>query len=367
MRSYPRFSVHLVMAVAVSVVLMTSVVQAQTTINPGETLTINPDDTLYNSINDTIINNGTVINEGTLLNEGIINGDGEIRNNGVIDNFGSLYIDKMLFNCLALNAVCAISNWALVQTMWVENYSGGEIDNNGSEAEMLVAKDLTNRGAARNALNASLSIGGTLQNSGDFFTEGILDANVIVNDSTGIFNVFAGEVYANSIINNFGSFFFTGGTLNVDTFNGDLANTGGTLGPGHSPGTTTINGDYSQDASSTLLIEIEGLIAGAEYDVINVTGTATLDGVLDFYLDYSGLVLGDSFDILSAEVINGTFASITDQQINTNWIWELDYNLDPSGTDILTARVTAVPIPEPTTLLLAILALAAVPLRVRRG
>ena len=40
---------------------------------------------------------------------------------------------------------------------------------------------------------------------------------------------------------------------------------------------------------------------------------------------------------------------------------------DAGGTDILTARVTAVPIPEPTTLLLTLLALAAVPLRVRRG
>ena len=101
--------------------------------------------------------------------------------------------------------------------------------------------------------------------------------------------------------------------------------------------------------------------------MLNVTGTATLDGVLDFDLDYSGLELGDSFDILSADIISGTFASITDQQINTEWVWELDYDLDLSGTDILTARVTAVPIPEPTTLLLTLLALAAVPLRVRRG
>ena len=202
---------------------------------------------------------------------------------------------------------------------------------------------------------------GSIINNGTLISTGTLTMKV-----SGPFSVLGGTVDATTINSN-GTFNFTGGTLNVDTFNGDLANTGGTLGPGHSPGTTTINGDYSQDASSTLLIEIEGLIAGTEYDVLNVTGTATLDGVLDFDLDYSGLVLGDSFDILSAEVINGTFASITDQQINTNWIWELDYNLDPSGTDILTARVTAVPIPEPTTLLLALLALVAAPLRVRCG
>ena len=75
------------------------------------------------------------------------------------------------------------------------------------------------------------------------------------------------------------------------------------MGPGHSLGTTTINGDYTQDDTSTLLFEIEGLIAGTEYDVFN--DTATLDGVLDFDVDYAGLALGDSFGILSADVISG--------------------------------------------------------------
>jgi hypothetical protein len=44
-------------------------------------------------------------------------------------------------------------------------------------------------------------------------------------------------------------------------------------------------------------------------------------------------------------VISGTFASITDRRINLDWVWELDYNLDLSGTDVLTATVAAVPIP----------------------
>ena len=44
---------------------------------------------------------------------------------------------------------------------------------------------------------------------------------------------------ATTITNN-GTFNFTGGLLNVDTFNGDLANTGGTLGPGYGNSTTTL-------------------------------------------------------------------------------------------------------------------------------
>jgi hypothetical protein len=186
---------------------------------------------------------------------------------------------------------------------------------------------------------------GTLTNNGTLTNDGTLTSTgTLTNASSGTVSVFGGIVDATTIDNN-GTFNFTGGILNVDTFNGDLNNTGGTLGPGHSPGTTTINGDYSQDATSTLLIEIEGLLAGTEYDVLNVTGTATLDGILEFDVDYSALLLGDSFNILNADVISGTFASITDRRINLDWVWELDYNLDLSGTDVLTATVAAVPIP----------------------
>jgi hypothetical protein len=235
------------------------------------------------------------------------------------------------------------------------NFSNGTLNNGVSYGIGTVSIEynavLNNDGTINNDDELN-NTGGTLNNTGTLTSTGTL-----TNDA-------GGTVDATTITNN-GTFNFTGGTLNVDTFNGELANTGGTLGPGHSPGTTTINGDYSQDASSTLLIEIEGLIAGTEYDVLNVTGTATLDGVLDFDLDYSGLELGDSFDILSADIISGTFASITDQQINTEWVWELDYDLDLSGTDILTARVTAVPIPEPSTGLLALFGLALLPHRRR--
>ena len=69
---------------------------------------------------------------------------------------------------------------------------------------------------------------------------GTLSTGILTMNAGGTFSVLGGTVDATTITSN-GTFNFTGGTLNVDTFNGDLANTGGTLGPGHSPGTTTIN------------------------------------------------------------------------------------------------------------------------------
>lgn len=61
---------------------------------------------------------------------------------------------------------------------------------------------------------------------------------------------------------------------------GDVTNAGGTLAPGSSPGTLSIEGDYTQEASSSLVIEIAGQDAGTQHDVLSVTGDATLDGEL---------------------------------------------------------------------------------------
>ena len=48
-----------------------------------------------------------------------------------------------------------------------------------------------------------------------------------------------------------GQFQWTSGTLHVGTFNGNLTNSGGTLAPGHSAGSTTINGNYTRPCRTT--------------------------------------------------------------------------------------------------------------------
>ncbi len=77
-----------------------------------------------------------------------------------------------------------------------------------------------------------------------------------------------------------GVFDFLGGILHVETFLGDLVNHGGTLAPGHSAGRTTISGNYTQQAGARLDIEIGGTTFGSDYDEVEVTGAATLDGTL---------------------------------------------------------------------------------------
>jgi len=142
------------------------------------------------------------------------------------------------------------------------------------------------------------------------------------------------------------------------TIVGNLAS-GGTVSPGASPGILTVSGDYIQSSagrSGILDIEIGGLLAGTEYDVLNITGTATLNGTLKVSLiDLGGgpfsPQLGDSFDILTAEMLSGQFTSLSFAYaplFDPNHIaWRIDYLIDAIGTtDVVRLSVVeAVPIP----------------------
>lgn len=113
-----------------------------------------------------------------------------------------------------------------------------------------------------------------------------------------------------------------GGTVIADTIvvggNGTLRGDGGILiadvvnrgqiAPGESPGMLVIDGDFAQDASGLLRIEIGGSAPGT-YDVLQVTGTATLGGTLKIEL-VDGYVpeAGARFDFLTAGQLVGDFA-----------------------------------------------------------
>ncbi len=92
----------------------------------------------------------------------------------------------------------------------------------------------------------------------------------------------------------------TGGTLSgTGNIVGGVLNAAGTVAPGHSPGTLTVTGNYSQSAGGTLQIDVGGLRPGTQYDQLSVTGALTLGGTLQVCLT-SGFtpVLGNSFEIL---------------------------------------------------------------------
>lgn len=170
--------------------------------------------------------------------------------------------------------------------------------------------------------------------------------------SAGTYNLNDGALHATTItVNSGGTFNFNGGILSVNQFNGDLTNNGGTLAPGNSPGITDITGNYIQSETGIFAVEIGGTGLG-QFDMLNISGTATLDGTLNVSLfDWgSGLFTpqaGDSFDILTAQMLSGQFSTYDLVALGDGLAWNISYLTDAiDTTDIVRLSVvSAVPVP----------------------
>jgi autotransporter-associated beta strand protein len=97
------------------------------------------------------------------------------------------------------------------------------------------------------------------------------------------------------------------GTVNANLTNGGLLNPGGT----GAVGTLTVGGGYTQTSAGALAIDVAGSAAG-QFDVLAVSGAATLDGTLQVSR-LNGFLpnLGTSFPIVTFGSGTGTFASAT--------------------------------------------------------
>lgn len=154
-----------------------------------------------------------------------------------------------------------------------------------------------------------------------------------------------GSITSNTSVN-------SGGTLaGTGTINGSVTN-GDKVSPGDSPGTLTITNGYSQQASATLLIQIAGATI-SQYSVLDVTGAATLNGILDpVLLNNFVPTVGEQFAFLLYGSHSGVFSSIQDQIFNNGTeMWSVTYQ---SSEAILTVESTTnVPDSGSTLLLMA--------------
>ncbi|EXI82138.1 MAG: hypothetical protein AW10_00824 [Candidatus Accumulibacter appositus] len=137
-----------------------------------------------------------------------------------------------------------------------------------------------------------------------------------------IVNLSGGLLSGNTVdLDSGGSFNFTGGRLDITTFNGSLQDDGGTLAAGHTAvGTTTLNGDYLLSTSGTLEIDLAGAGAGVGYDQLTVNGAVDLDGtgavggMLDLVLNFAAQ-LNDRFIIIEndgVDAISGEFFGLAE-------------------------------------------------------
>jgi T5SS/PEP-CTERM-associated repeat protein len=189
----------------------------------------------------------------------------------------------------------------------------------GSDSLVTVAGN-----GARWSISGNLAVGGNDENAtagGD----GHLDANtggrVEIGGTVTLFpngriRLQGGTLDAGAIaFQGAGQFHMTSGTLHVDFFHGNLTNVGGALAPGNSAGSTTILGNYTQQAAADLEIEIGGALVASQYDFVNVTGTTLLGGELQLSL-INGFIPSASqvFTVFNSNSLLGFFSNVTDGQ-----------------------------------------------------
>ncbi len=97
----------------------------------------------------------------------------------------------------------------------------------------------------------------------------------------------------------------------------------GTVSPGNSAGGITIEGNYTQESTGVLDIQLGGTTAGTQYDQLTVTGTATMAGTLNVSL-IDGFIpqVGDSFTILPYSTRSGGFSTLN---VPEGYRWGFQY------------------------------------------
>ena len=186
----------------------------------------------------------------------------------------------------------------------LKNSLGATLDLMGNSGDVANVGKLTNSGIVIISKGSTFSVGtGTYtQNTGSTAVT-IVDGTLkSTNTSSTATNLMGGSVFGNG--GTFSSNVTNGGTFNI----GDAALT---------PGKETITGMYTQTGLGALDIDIGGAMAGTQYDQLHISGAAGLNGTLNLDLINPFLpTIGETFDILNASSVTGTFATVNGTAIN---------------------------------------------------
>lgn len=182
----------------------------------------------------------------------------------------------------------------------------GTIDN-----AVALAGNATINNSADATLSGVLSGGFGLQKSG----AGALTLSS-ANTQTGTLNVSAGLLHVIGSTSSATSVASGASLTGTGTLGGNVTiQSGGILSPGSSAGTLTINGDLAMPAGSTLVVEIDGAVAGTGYDQVIVTGAVDVtDATLSVTHNYIPGI-ADSYSIIvndAVDAITGTFSGLAE-------------------------------------------------------
>ncbi len=376
----------------------------------GSLVTLQTDRTLQVT-NTTTINSGALLrldggsfsgaginNNGTIDHaDGVLNFTGTLNNNG---------LGRMFVGGLASPAG-AIANGGRITLQNGIGFLGGTgaITNTGLiTGEGTVAKPVTNSAAGqlRAELGKTLTFTGAIAaNAGTFSLQGgtLEFTTAITNSATGFISgrgaliatgltnqgvmAFSGgtaDVYGD-VTNSAGARIVTSGAGSVTTFYDDVTHNGleiftgasastvffgsqsgagsftgtgtvyfiGDLRPGNSPAAVSYGGDVAFGGASSLLLEIGGLVSGAQYDHLDIGGALHANGDLVLaLLDGFTPQFGDTFDLFDVGAFAGDFDTISAPALSDGNAWDFSA-LKTTGS------VTVVPEPGVGALLLSAL------------
>lgn len=250
---------------------------------------------------------------------------------------------------ITLDSIDIVMPSSLVVPGILTNQSGGVIDvNPGTGGSRTISAELNNQGAVNIGTTATLS-----SSSADHANSGIINitgGNLILNQSgatPSFINTGTIDVGATRIFDiNSGTFFnqspgdiIGGGTVNINsaTFFGvgaivaDVNNISSQINPGpaaSTPGILNITGDYSQNSSDALNIEVGGTNPGTGFDQLNISALATLAGGLNISL-INGFVptFCNRFQIITYGSYSSDFNSVTGLDLGGGLFFRRDVTL----------------------------------------
>ena len=154
--------------------------------------------------------------------------------------------------------------------------------------------------------SANATFANTMSGAGLFRKAGIGQLTFSNPFSIGALAVDAGRARVNSIITT-NATVASGATLDgTGRIIGNLTNNG-TVAPGNSIGTLTVQGNYVHNANATLDIEFDG---SGGIDLLAVTGTATLNGGTLRFISLGGAEGTGGTFLTAAGGVTGTFANV---------------------------------------------------------
>ncbi len=146
-----------------------------------------------------------------------------------------------------------------------------------------------------------------LSSIGTFRKLGLGRLTIVDTFQVGMLLVDAGTLRVNQTINAANATIAGGARLDgTGTIIGNLTNNG-TLAPGNSIGTLTVNGNYVQNAGSVLEIEFD---ASGNIDLLAVTGSTTLTGGILRFVSLGGAEGSGGTFLTASGGVTGTFASV---------------------------------------------------------